>query len=146
MRRSSSQHSFMNACGDGWITFRGSSYCFMENVMMWYEASSACSELGGHLVTISSRSENNFIKRSTRHVSGITSWIGFNDLESEGDWTWEDTKETSAYTNWQNTEPNNLNNEDCAIIFLRRKAGKVYGAWHDNPCCSEFTSICEKLA
>ena len=62
-------------------------------------------------------------------------WIGYNDIDSEGDWIWSD-RATSSYTNWDDKSPNN-GGVSCAIVTSN-------GKWHDEPCQSQFGFICKK--
>ena len=42
-------------------SFNGSFYYYSQTINLWSQADSICNSLGGHLVTISDASENNFI-------------------------------------------------------------------------------------
>ena len=54
-------------------------------------------------------------------------WILSNEVNKE-----------APFKNWQNGEPNNVNNEDCAIIVT----GHDY-RWNDVPCHNKYQSVCE---
>ena len=89
--------------------------------LTWTEASDYLDGFtGAHLATITSQAENDFI--SGEWASG---WIGFNDVEEEGNWVWV-TGENVTYTNWASGEPNNSGEEHYAEIFLD-------GTWNDLP-------------
>ena len=62
-------------------------------------------------------------------------WIGYNDIDNEGDWVWSD-RTTSSYTNWDDKSPNN-GGVSCAIVTST-------GRWHDEPCQSQYSFICKK--
>ena len=85
----------------------------------WNSASQDAQAHGGHLATISSQEENEFL--------GNGGWIGFNDQASEGQWVWV-TGEEVVYTQWGGNEPNNQGNEDCG-----QRYGGV-GNWNDANC------------
>ena len=98
----------------------GHSYYRSNGSMTWTSARQACINMGGHLVTITSAAENNFVFNTW--PSG---WIGFTDEAVEGQWRWV-TGESVTYTNWNGGEPNNANNEDYAQFVNG-------GRWNDLP-------------
>lgn len=104
----------------------------------WTEAntiagSSIYGGLGGHLATITSDEENNFIF-SSFGVNNRPLWLGgFQEpsaSEPFGDWQWV-TGESWLYSNWTGGEPNNFDtgNED-ALAFAWFSAD---GSWNDAP-------------
>jgi hypothetical protein len=100
--------------------YNGHSYYRSTGSMTWTSAKQACINMGGHLVTITSAAENNFVFNTW--PSG---WIGFTDESVEGQWRWV-TGESVTYTNWNGGEPNNANNEDYAQFVSG-------GRWNDLP-------------
>ena len=97
----------------------------------WYEADDMSDNAGGHLVTISSEEENDFIYSLISQVDN--NWIGFSDIATEGDWVWT-TGEDVVYTNWDVGEPNDSNDgEDCAKMFGWGDPNN----WNDKPCDEE---------
>ncbi len=100
--------------------YNGHSYYRSTGSMTWTSARQACIDMGGHLVTITSAAENNFVFNTW--PSG---WIGFNDEAIEGQWRWV-TGESVVYTNWNGGEPNNSGNEDYAQFVSG-------GRWNDLP-------------
>lgn len=100
--------------------YNGHSYYRSNGSMTWTNARQACINMGGHLVTITSAAENNFVFNTW--PSG---WIGFTDEAVEGQWRWV-TGESVTYTNWNGGEPNNVNNEDYAQFVSG-------GRWNDLP-------------
>nr|WP_320117185.1 PA14 domain-containing protein [uncultured Marinifilum sp.] len=77
------------------------------------------SDVGGHLLTITSEGENDFINNRVGNI-----WIGFNDLLNEDTFEWV-TGEWSDYTNWSGGEPNDYSSgEDYAEMYS-------YGTWND---------------
>jgi len=98
--------------------YNGHSYYRSTGVAYWTTARTNCSNMGGHLVTITSSGEQSFI-------FGLwpSGWIGLTDEVTEGTWRWV-TGETYSYTNWNNGEPNNSGNEDY-VQFVSN------GKWND---------------
>lgn len=98
--------------------YNGHSYYRSTGSAVWTTARTNCSNMGGHLVTITSAGEQNFLY--TLWPSG---WIGLTDEVIEGTWKWV-TGETYSYTNWNSGEPNNSGNEDY-VQFVTN------GRWND---------------
>jgi hypothetical protein len=98
--------------------YNGHSYYRSTGSAVWTTARTNCSNMGGHLVTITSSGEQNFLY--TLWPSG---WIGLTDEVTEGTWRWV-TGETYSYTNWNSGEPNNSGNEDY-VQFVSN------GRWND---------------
>ncbi len=116
--------------------FGDSQYYISGQSQSWTNAQSTCSGLGGHLVTINSAAENNFIL--SIH-SPTRQWIGFTDQDVEGDWQWV-TGEPVTYTNW-NT-PNEPNNSG-GIEHYGEMSGST-GEWNDMPNDAILnTFVCE---
>jgi hypothetical protein len=88
--------------------------------MTWTDARQACLNMGGHLVTVTSPAENNFIFNLWPN-----GWIGLTDEVVEGQWRWV-TGEPFSWSNWNGGEPNNSNNED----YIQFVGG---GKWNDLP-------------
>lgn len=100
--------------------YNGHSYYRSTGLAFWSAAKAACDNMGGHLVTITSQAENNFI-------FGLwpSGWIGLTDEVTEGVWRWV-TGEAYSYTSWNSGEPNNAGNED----YVQFVGG---GKWNDLP-------------
>jgi hypothetical protein len=88
----------------------------------WAEAAAQAEAVGGHLVTISSQAENDWVWR-TFGGPDHSLWIGLSDLAEEGTWVWTNG-EPVTYTNWDVGEPNNLGGEDYGQLFMA-------GTWND---------------
>ena len=52
-------------------------------------------------------------------------WFGFTDASVEGTWEWIDGAPVN-YTHWDNGEPNQNGNEDCAKIINNNKQWHVF--------------------
>jgi hypothetical protein len=87
----------------GGVMYNGHEYKLFTTLKTWQEAKDHCESLGGHLVTITSAEENDFVDTL---AESYFVWIGFCDEETEGVWEWI-TGENVIYTNWRLNEPNN---------------------------------------
>lgn len=79
------------------VLFEGHYYKAFDISLSWTEAEEYCVGLGGHLVSINSRGEQNFIEELSSSSSKSNIWIG--GLIKNDVWTWSDGSEFS-YTNW----------------------------------------------
>jgi Lectin C-type domain len=97
----------------------------------WTVAEAAAVALGGHLATVRSQAEQDFLNQNFHNYQGtdIDLWIGFNDAAVEGTFVWV-SGETPGYTDWDLGEPNNSGgNEDYAIMRKNNPAA----FWNDVP-------------
>ena len=106
-------------------SFNGHKYELYDIQSSWFEAYRICKQLGGHLVTISSAEENEFVANMSNTVSSSSyTWLGGSDIYSEGKWFWI-TDETFSYTNWNESQPDNYNSEEHYLHMYPS------GKWND---------------
>jgi hypothetical protein len=97
--------------------------------------------------------------------SGLLTQIGGTDATGEGNWRWVGNRVApdgplfwqggtaalggepvgNAFANWDDTEPNNSPNEDCAAISIFGSPGRIPGEWDDRNCAATavFPFVCE---
>ncbi|XP_056001586.1 uncharacterized protein LOC125654833 [Ostrea edulis] len=130
-------------CPDGWTMFSGSCYYFGVVPKSWQDSEVACERLGGHLATVHSTEEEQFIldyakreKKALVDMSHGYTWIGGHDFLQESNWMWI-TDEVFNFTNWRAGNPSNGNgNEDCLDLS--------FDGWNDNTCSNILNYICER--
>lgn len=104
----------------------GHTYYIAPNNITWAQAEAMAQTLGGHLATVNSLAENNWLLS----IWPQGGYIGFNDLQQEGNFVWT-SGENSSFTNWSGGEPNdNLGAEDITILYT---AGWSDGTADINP-------------
>jgi hypothetical protein len=91
-----------------------------------------CTADGAHLAVIDTMDENAFALM----FAGEDVWIGFDDLTTEGTFTWV-TGAPQGFTGWTGSEPNDSGTEDCT--YLRSPDG----SWNDTECGDTRVSLCE---
>ncbi|XP_063422181.1 macrophage mannose receptor 1-like [Mytilus trossulus] len=122
-------------CPSGWKSFATFCYKLYNQRMTWLQGRDYCNGFGGDLVSIQSQPEADFIK--SNYISRNTAWLGINDWDVENKWVWSD-KSAVTFTAWNRGEPNNYNNEDCAMVVQN-------GKWVDINCFSNQPVICKRL-
>jgi type II secretory pathway pseudopilin PulG len=120
-------------------TFNGNTYYLSSQIETWASAKAISSASGGHLVSITSKAENDFVSTL---AGGQGTWIGFNDIANEGVWVWDGGEPTGSYTNWSTTEPNNYFNgtedEDVAVMNW---SGGAWNDWFNNSATKAYFVI-----
>jgi len=100
----------------------------------WNEAEAFSVSLGGHLVTIDSEPENQFIFSTFGDTDpdNFGVWIGLSDVASEGNFTWS-SGTALGYTNWMPGQPDNNGNQDFGYLIDpdNPNFGSVTGQWDD---------------
>lgn len=117
--------------------FNGSYYKVYYEAISWTYANYICNSLGGHLATITSREEQDFIES----LNPGKTWIGASKKE-DGTWGAWVTGEDWSYTNWSDGEPNNSSNvvpnENHAVIWNPK-----WNDLNDNNTKEQKGYICE---
>lgn len=98
------------------IEYNGHTYELYDAVMPWDKAKLYCEEIGGHLVTTSSKTELEAVQELVSKGQYSVYWIGYSDIENEGNFV-AVNGENVTYINWAEGEPNNYEgDEDCAVL------------------------------
>ena len=99
----------------------------------WTASEAAARSLGGHLVTINSADENQWVADTFFPLTAVpyaSLWIGLNDAASEGQFVWA-SGEPVTFTYWYPGEPNDAGGrEDYATIRHPSEAPPVL-SWND---------------
>lgn len=114
----------------GALEFEGNYYMLFEIGCTQQEAIDLCESLGGHLLTISSEEEQQFIIQIIKNSKMKNIWLGA--YLTEVGWRWS-TGELFKYTNWNKGEPNNVRKSQNAIMMYTYNDGNaIYvGKWND---------------
>ena len=95
---------------------RNGSYYTIVKGPSWKEAEAKSVQLGGHLATIGDASENKFLVESfPNQPAWYMYWVGLNDAESEGVYSWS-SGEPVTYYNWRPTSGPNRSVSDKSSI------------------------------
>lgn len=131
-----------------WVTnpANGHAYTLVSNNSSWQDAEDKAVALGGHLVTIRSQAEQDWVfnyvlnATSTANATVYGAWIGMYQLpgstEPGGGWVWS-SGESVIYTHWQNStgEPNDYygnSSENWAKMYVRQHDwDEIPSFWND---------------
>uniref|UniRef100_A0A4W4DQZ6 Mannose receptor, C type 1b n=1 Tax=Electrophorus electricus TaxID=8005 RepID=A0A4W4DQZ6_ELEEL len=124
------------SCAQDWHPITNRDLCFKlfdpgyKDVKSWFEALAFCQELGGDLLSV--HSDDSFPE----------TWIGYSIQDPSAGYVWSDGS-SSSYENWQDGQPNNLNNvENCVTVRLHR-FWRGEGQWNDLHCEDRKAWFCE---
>jgi hypothetical protein len=112
---------------EGASEYQGHVYKLYRYPMHFASAQAFCERLGGHLATIASTGENDFVF-SLAKAAEACAWIGATDGESEGDWHWV-TGEKLAFTAWLPGRPDGGEKENGAAVM--GMLGAAAPSWND---------------
>ncbi|MBQ8431266.1 MAG: InlB B-repeat-containing protein [Clostridia bacterium] len=111
---------------NGIVHFRGHYYKVFKITSTWDQAQSLCASMGGHLVTLTSRSENDFVFQLCKSNGTHNYHLGATDRSFESVWQWV-TGEEWDYANFAPSEPGGGTGEN----YLAFWTGRFDGSWVD---------------
>ena len=115
------------------VNYDGHQYQIVETGMSWTDAEAYCENLGGHLATITSQGEQDFIKGLIEQGTKNYYWLG-GYCEADRVFQWI-TDEPMDFTAWATGEPNNYQGKQDKIMMYRlpnpSNSGSSQYLWDD---------------
>jgi formylglycine-generating enzyme required for sulfatase activity len=121
-------------------SYGGHDYLFCSSTLVWTEARDACHAMGYRLASIEDADENAWLAQNipvTTVLNGYM-WFGYNDLDTEGAYVW-DNGSTVSLDNWMDGAPDDNSDEDC-VNFDR----PTISQWNDSLCSYTLSFVCER--
>ena len=105
------------------LVFGGNRYQFSPEKLTWEEAKAKAAAAGGHLATITSPEENQWVLDTfvSRLQGNLSLWLGGTKDNPTQAWTWI-TGEPFTFTAWGTNEPS-VNLDEIALCFSRQSKG-----------------------
>ncbi len=113
--------------------------CVALDGRSWEEINAYCEENGGHLATIMSAEENEYVYEQMIQWGFDFAYFGYTDEVTEGEWNWV-TGEKTTYENWHEDDVDNFRGENYAMLWTKRPY-----FWNDGGLreSSKVAFICE---
>ncbi|XP_053408178.1 uncharacterized protein LOC123560994 isoform X2 [Mercenaria mercenaria] len=137
--------SMEGGCPSGFnYTFGNKCYLFSVDgdTTFWGDAKDRCEILGGHIISIHSEQEKDFIALNVYGIShGM--WLGMQDLNDDRRFDWSDNSPLD-YSNWAPNEPSSnvhdtFEKESCVEMWADENN---LGFWNDVKCYASKGYIC----
>uniref|UniRef100_A0A3B1JA80 Mannose receptor, C type 1b n=1 Tax=Astyanax mexicanus TaxID=7994 RepID=A0A3B1JA80_ASTMX len=131
------------SCNESWSPIPNRDFCYklfsveQSQRKTWYEALDYCRDLGGDLLSI-----HGTFSIEAEGLSSSTAWIGYSIQDPSVGFTWSDGS-SSSYENWQEGEPNNLNNAEQCVTVLFHWWRSTELEWNDLHCQDKCNWLCE---
>lgn len=91
------------------MSFAGHHYQIFDDdkEIRWTDAKRKCEEMGGHLVTITSPEEQQFVEELISEGMNVFYWLGATDSGAQPNQYYWVTGEAFSYNNWRDEQPDN---------------------------------------
>ncbi|XP_063079976.1 C-type mannose receptor 2-like [Engraulis encrasicolus] len=133
------QASSQLQCKEGYVQFQDSCYSLTgASDDTWANAEQQCKFSGGHLVSISNKEENEFVKSLFEKTDNKVVWIGGNRVEPQKhqSWRWVDGA-NMEYDNWGAGQPRNFREKNSMMMFKD-------GTWGNEDGTLRYAFICKE--
>ncbi|KAK0412067.1 hypothetical protein QR680_006016 [Steinernema hermaphroditum] len=115
--------------------FNGNLYIVNRHELTWEDAEQFCYNQNGHLSSIHSKEEADFVATQMKEANVFDLWIG--GQRYEGKFHWVDNSAWD-YTDYSIGQPNDVSINKCLEIF-----DASFKKWMNYDCDREYASICK---
>ncbi|KAK3759677.1 hypothetical protein RRG08_025123 [Elysia crispata] len=131
------------SCPPGWHTSKTSRSCIklFLSKKSWDDARKACQAQGADLLINYNKEKENLIYEERDTLVGEACWIGLNDRNHEGDFTWLDDRQEITNVPWYPGEPNNYRYREHCVIVNKKRNKEAF--LFDRDCSKASFFICE---
>ena len=139
-----------NAAMNGAREFNGHRYKVVDEGKSWSAAKAYCESVGGHLATIASAAEQQFVQDlANKNGQRNCYWLG--GYKDNGNmWRWVDGG-GFGYTHWAKGEPSGGNERHIMLYAVTKEGSGNLGEWNDLPesaggdffALNNFGFVCE---
>lgn len=121
-------------CPTGWSTHKNDCYLVSSSRDAWAVAESACSSNGAHLISFHSAADQTIVETLAIGNGGV--WIGLNDAELEGKYSWSDGSALD-FVNWATVQRNDDPERHDCVVFEK-------GVWEVRECSERHHFVCKQ--
>jgi len=121
------------ACDPGWSLYHKHCYIHVWRSKTWWEAEQYCNKHNSNLCSIHGKAENEFVFTLTK---GLSSWIGYNDVDQDEEFQWSD----NTKTDFENMSKNCTGREHEKDCQPEEKAQQ----WYNWDGADRGTWVCKK--
>lgn len=112
------------------MQFNGHHYILVNSdSATWWDANDLCESQGGHLVTINSAREQDFVEKMIAHYGNKNNYWTGGYKDDDDIWCWV-TDENFVFTCWAPEEPNNFRNQEN-FLAIYGDTHPHFGGWND---------------
>lgn len=111
----------------------GHYYRLFDYGMTWNQANNFCKAMDGHLVTITSKEEQDVVEKLLKKGKKNSYWAG-GYRNSKGELEWVTKEAFDQYSNWASFQPDNYAGEEDKIMLYRNanpRSTSSLGNWND---------------
>jgi hypothetical protein len=131
-----------------WMMKNGFEYKWFGSHVTWLDAENICQKNAGHLASIHSEEEDQFMRKSVIPQGQLWVFFGMSDADEEGSWVWSDGSPVNFQPNFVDGKDNiggrraNKREGDCSAWNNADKRFPI--GIHDTNCLHKMTFVCKR--